>query len=690
MQLINLTAFKITFALAVGILVSHFTPVPLILLDKLLGVSFILLVFAWFRSRKMLIQDVVFGGIALTSLILLGMWVHQMHQPLNHSNHYTHQLSVDEEKLLQLKIKSELKPDLFNKKYVAELSNAGSKKAGGKVLLLVTKEINQNHFQVGDLVLIYSRLQELPAPKNPYQFDYGAYLNKQGIYHQIQLRDSLLIQHFKGSPGLRGKAAIFRDNINKELIKNGFEGDALALINALLLGQRQELSPQVYSDFAAAGAVHILAVSGLHVGIILLILKFVFKPLERLRRGKTIKVISIIFCLWGFALIAGLSPSVLRAVTMFSLLAIALESGRTNIRFSALLASAFLLLLINPNLLFHVGFQMSYLAVFAILWIVPMFEQWRPRYKIFRIPFDIITVTLAAQLGVGPLSVFYFNYFPGLFFLTNLVIIPFLGIILGSGILIILLTQLKIYHPLLTDIYTRMLENLLSFIQWVARQDRFYFDEISLSIPQVLSLYLGIIMLVVVMNQFTTKKLAYLLISVVLIQAAFIFEKIKVQNSELVVFHKSRNTIIGIKEANRLTIFSNLNDSQIDAERMLKNYKTKAQITTIEVQPLPNAFQFEEKTVLIIDSLTLYPVSKLGVDVLLLRNSPRLHPDRVLDSLNPKMIVADGSNYTTYVNLWREFAQKRKLPFHHTGKEGAFIFPPPKLQRAVSTSPKER
>src|SRR5690606_21616261 len=141
-----------------------------------------------------------------------------------------------------------------------------------------------------------------------------------------------------------------------------------------------------------------------------------------------------------------------------------------------------------------------------------------------------------------------------------------------------------------------------------------------------------------------------------------------------VVFHKSRNTIIGIKEANRLTIFSNLKDSLIDNEQMLKNYKTKTQVTTVEVKPLPNAFQYEEKTVVIIDSLMLYPVSKHGVDVLFLRNSPRLHPERVMDSLNPRMIVADGSNYTTYVNLWREFAQKRKLPFHHTGKEGAFMF----------------
>src|SRR5690606_33090344 len=132
----------------------------------------------------------IFGTLAFISTVLLGMWVHQMHQPSNHSYHYTHQLSVDEEQLLQLKIKSELKPDLFNKKYVAELHNAGSKKAGGKVLLLVSKEINQNHFQAGDLVLTYSRFQELPSPKNPYQFDYAAYLNKQGIYHQIQIRDS--------------------------------------------------------------------------------------------------------------------------------------------------------------------------------------------------------------------------------------------------------------------------------------------------------------------------------------------------------------------------------------------------------------------------------------------------------------------------------------------------------------------
>lgn len=674
MQLINLTAFKVTFALAAGILISHFLAVPLVLLHKLLSVSFILLVFAWFRSRKMLVQDLVFGSTALISLILLGMWVHQMHQPKNHSSHYTNQLQVDEEQLLQLKIKSPLKPDLFNQKYIAEIHYAGHQKVSGKILLLVTKEIGQEHFQVGDVLLAYTRFQELPSPKNPYQFDYGAYLNKQGIYHQLQLRDSLLIQHFKGSPGLRGKAAVFRDNINKELINNGFEGDALALINALLLGQRQELSQQVYSDFAAAGAVHILAVSGLHVGIILLILKFVFKPLERLRKGKTIKVITIIICLWGFALIAGLSPSVLRAVTMFSLLAIALESGRTNIRFSSLLASAFILLLINPNLLFHVGFQMSYLAVFAILWIVPMFEKRRPRYKVLSVPFDIITVTLAAQLGVGPLSVYYFNYFPGLFFVTNLVIIPFLGIILGSGILVIILSKISVYHPSITEAYTYILNKLLAFIQWVAGQDTFYFDEISLSVPQVLSLYLGIIAAVVMFQSFKVKTVLPVLFSILLIQATFIFEKIKTQNNELVIFHKSRNTIIGIKEANHLTVFSNLNDSLIDAERMLKNYKTKAHIHSIDIKPLPNAFQFGEKTIVIIDSLMLYPVSKKGVDVLLLRNSPRLHPERLLDSLNPKIIVADGSNYTTYVTLWRDAALKRKLPFYHTGKEGAFLF----------------
>jgi competence protein ComEC len=316
---------------------------------------------------------------------------------------------------------------------------------------------------------------------------------------------------------------------------------------------------------------------------------------------------------------------------------------------------------------------MSYLAVFAILWIVPMFERFRPKYKILKLPFDITVVTFAAQLGVGPLSVFYFNYFPGLFFLTNLVIIPFLGIILGSGILVILLTQLKVYHLLLSDAYTWMLESLLSFIQWVARQDRFYFDEISLSVPQVLSLYLGIITLVVVINQFSPKRLLILLASVLVFQATFIQNKIEINTNEFVIFHKSRNTVIGIKQADRLTVFSNLDETVIQSERMVKVYKTKANISQTDIHTLPDALNFWGKTIVIIDSLALYPVSQKGVDVLLLRNSPRLHPHRLIDSLKPKMIVADGSNYTTYVNHWRETAQKRKLPFHHTGKEGAFV-----------------
>jgi len=680
MRLLNLTAFKITLCYLAGILCSHNFEIALNHL-QIAGVfiSF-LIVIAWFRAKKMIFQDGVFGGLAFVALFIFGAWVYQLHQPYNHKDHYLNNAFKSNKNSFQLKIKSQLKPDLYNEKYTASILAIDNKEVSGDVLLLISKDSLDFQLAVDDLVFISTQLQELPTPKNPYQFDYAAYLNQLGIYHQIRIYKEDIFLQRKGKKTLRGMAYQLRNHINKELVREGFQGNPLALINALLLGQRQELSPEVYTDFAAAGAVHILAVSGLHVGIIMLILQFIFKPLEGLRKGKTIKIFCVVICLWVFAVIAGLSPSVLRAVTMFSFLAHAMESNRETSTFNTLLASAFLLLTLNPNLLFHIGFQMSYLAVFAIIWINPMLQKhYKPKTIIDKKLWQIFTVSFAAQLGVSVLSIYYFNHFPGLFFVTNLVVLPFLGLILGLGILIILLATFKALPPFMTYGYSALLDGLVYFINWVASKRSFYFDEITLTKWQVIFFYILIIAVILMFQKFSGKRLIYVLSTLICLQAVFIWNKWEMAHQEFVVFHKSRNSIFGFKHGNRLTLFSNLDPEQLNQESLLKRYRTQANVTKISTEPIRETFWFNQKTILIIDSLSVYPTKKNGVDIVILRNSPKIHLDRMIDSLKPKSIIADGSNYTSYVKRWRESSQKRNLPFYHTGKEGAFVIPLPKL-----------
>lgn len=674
MRLLNSTAFKITLLYLAGILcASHFEIAPNNL-QIAGGFIVLLLLIAWFRARKMIFQDGVFGGLALIAFFIFGAWVYQLHQPVNHSNHYTNKALEAEKNSFQLKIKSQLKPDLYNEKYTASILAIDDTEVKGDVLLLINKDTLDFQLAVDDLVFLTTEFQELPIPKNPYQFDYAAYLNQLGIYHQLRIRKDEILLKRKGKTTLRGLAFEVRKHINKQLLRNGFQGNPLALINALLLGQRQELSQEVYSDFAAAGAVHILAVSGLHVGIIMLILQFLFKPIERLRNGKTIKITCVVICLWIFAVIAGLSPSVLRAVTMFSFLAYAMESSRETSTFNTLLASAFLLLTINPNLLFHIGFQMSYLAVFAIIWINPMLQRlYRPKSFVFKKLWQIFTVSFAAQLGVSVLSIYYFNHFPGLFFVTNLVVLPFLGLILGLGVLIIFLAVIKALPPILTEGYSGLLETLVSFINWVASQRSFYFDSLSFSKPEVILYYLLIISGILVFQKFSGRRFIFFFITVLMIQIAWIWNKKESAEQEFVIFHKSRNSIFGFKHGNELTLFSNMDGEQLNKETLLKNYRTKANVNELITAPLRETFWYNQKTIVIIDSVSVYPATKKGVDVVILRNSPKVHLERMIDSLKPGRVIADGSNFTSYVNRWRETAQKRKLPFHHTGKEGAFV-----------------
>jgi len=264
-----------------------------------------------------------------------------------------------------------------------------------------------------------------------------------------------------------------------------------------LLGQRQDISKEIYNSYTKAGAIHILAVSGLHVGIILLLLNFVFKPIEYVKHGKVYKTIILVLILWSFAVIAGLSASVVRAVSMFTIVAIAMNLNRPTNVYNTLAISMFFLLLFKPTFLFDVGFQLSYLAVFAIVIIQPMlYNLWRPKYFLFKFLWGIFTVTIAAQFGIIPVSLFYFHQFPGLFFISNLVIIPFLGTILGFGIIIIGLSLLNILPEFLAAIYGNIIGLMNTFVGWVSNQESFLFKNISFNIEQVFISYLLLILII--------------------------------------------------------------------------------------------------------------------------------------------------------------------------------------------------
>ena len=163
--------------------------------------------------------------------------------------------------------------------------------------------------------------------------------------------------------------------IIKNLENHHFKKEELSVVIALILGQQQDISKEVLRDYQYAGAVHILSVSGLHVGFILLFITTLLKPIPNSRKGTIVKLIITLVSLWAFGLLAGMAPSVVRSVTMFSFVAIGLFLRRSVNIYHSLLVSMLLILLFRPSFLFDVGFQLSYLALFFIVWLQPLFKS---------------------------------------------------------------------------------------------------------------------------------------------------------------------------------------------------------------------------------------------------------------------------------------------------------------------------
>lgn len=676
MKLLNFSIIKLTACLIAGIIIGFYFNFSVWQIAIGLCISFSSLAFSFLYHRKRYTSSPVFGGFALVSFIFIGIFSTLItNETLRNSHYLNSEIDLKNHQNIQFKVKKRLKPNTYNAKYIVEITRLNSEKTSGQLLLNLQKDTTVTDLNIGSIYYTKNRFVTVQKPRNPFQFDYKTYLKQRQIYHQIYVKPSELLPESLTSNSLMAYADVFRKTVNSKLKNAGFKPEALGIINALLLGQRQDIDQDIYNNYVNAGTIHILAVSGLHVGIVFLILSFLFKPIELLKYGKHyLKPALIVLVLWAFAFIAGLSPSVTRAVTMFSIIAIAQHLKRPTNIYNTITISAFVILICKPIFLFDVGFQMSYLAVFAIVSIQPLlYKLWQPKYYIVDKPWQIFTVTLAAQLGVAPISLFYFHQFPGLFFVSNLVIIPFLALILGFGLLIITLALLNILPHFLVMAFSFVIDCLNGFIAWVAQFEDFLFRDIPFTLFHVFSAYLILISLVQLWKHKTTHFLIHTLLSFVLFSSVIIYTKFETSGNAFIVFNKNRATVIAQKKGKNLSVHYNSDSLDITKDNMIKNYKVGHFINTITTDSLRSIYSYNNQLVLVIDSLGAYKITGFKPDYVLLRNSPKLNLNRLIDLLQPKHIIADASNYKSYVELWKETCKNKKIPFHSTYEKGAFV-----------------
>jgi competence protein ComEC len=576
--------------------------------------------------------------------------------------------------------------------------NAGGKwiRADGKILVYFQKETASPDLNYGDRVILYAELREPPGPMNPYSFNYKRFLEIRGIYFQGYCRQGTwrLISRDGSNPFIR-----FALELRKKLLiifrENQIEGREFAVGAALLLGYTDEIDPGLMKDYAATGAMHILSVSGMHVGIIFLVLEKLLLFLKRYRHGILLKTLLVIILVWFYALLTGLSPSVLRSAAMLSLVATGNYLKRNHDLVNTLGVSMLLLLMWDPMLLMDVGFQLSYLAVGGIVLI------YQPLYKLFVIGkwlpdqvWGIIAVSLAAQVATFPLGLFYFHQFPNYFMITNIVVVPLSSLIIYTGIILLFMGGVPLLPLFLAKVFAWMIWLLNSSIHFIEQLPYSTFKGIYISPVCLVLIYI----LITCSFLFIKTKSGLYILSVagilIVISSFSLCSKVKIiERKKIIVYHNRQGLLLeligqgsSILAGTRIFTLDEQIQGNLQNSRWALKYSERFRLAIFPSKTfdspliIKNGFfrqgrfiQFEDKRIAIINrEIPMVPREKLKINILILTGNPAVKLDDITKAFIFDQIVIDVTNQNWKVREWMNEAAKLKIRIYSMFSSGAF------------------
>jgi len=566
------------------------------------------------------------------------------------------------------------------------------------LLAFVDKDSVSLNLQPGDKLMFSAIIRPVTNLKNPNEFDNKRYLAGKGIFFQcnIQKKYWITLDQNQGNV-LKLYALKLRKQLLEIYKKYHISGNEFAVLAALTLGYTSDIDAETMQAFSASGAMHILSVSGLHVAIVYFIINFLLRFLTKIKHGFLIRSLLVIAFLWFFAFLSGLSPSVQRSALMLTMV----ESGRLFSRkahiYNVLALSAFVLLLINPLFLYDVGFQLSYLAVFSIVFFhQKIYWLYQPKSYLADQTWSLISVSIASQLGTFPLGFYYFHQFPNYFLLTNLVVIPLSTIILYSGIALLFLS---FFTPVATAIafllnYTVKIMNWI--IQFIEHLPFSTYHHVYLSWPQMIFLYA----VVLFFWHFLVKKQSIFLRTTLLFAAIFLIGfNVRVMQSKttnkLVVFNVSGSQSVNLisSKRNYLLCDSVTKNNKAGRKFYFDNFWIKSRATEPEILDLSTInqltvktddlwkqndyFVFEGKRIVIIQTDELYKKQsqeKLDVDFIIMSANSAVTVKTVCDNFNAKLVIFDSSNFLYRKNKWIAECKKYHVPFYSVIDYGAFVY----------------
>ena len=556
------------------------------------------------------------------------------------------------------------------------------------VLLYLENDSISRSLHRGDRLLIHAHLHPPDPPKNPYAFDYRKYLNRKGISFTAYVDSHswmLLKQNPRPSPLVA--IAALQSRFSELFAANGLSGPEYSVITAILLGNGDTMDSDLKSSYAAAGVSHILCVSGMHVGIIFMILNFLLKPLDFSRRLRFVKSLLLIVSVWFYAVLTGLAPSVQRSATMFTFVTIGGLLRRKVDVFHSLFASMFVLLIAKPLLIFEIGFEMSYLAVFGIVIFQPRLASLlHPKTRVGRYFWELTCVSIAAQLATFPLSIYYFGQFPNYFLLSNLSVMSLSFAVIVTGVALLAVSWWPFAACAIGWLLTHEIRLMNRIITFINNLPYSVTDQLSFSLFQTMLIY-SIITLLFIFLVKRIKLLKYCSLSlIILLFSTFAYAKYKSLSCREITFYSVNNkTVVGVNQqgAGWLLLDSAALVSTDWYDFNVKNHERhqgiRSQMISLdhnldgEGACLKNHFLcFDGKLIYFLSKqVPLYPESSpITLDYLYVQDNAKIQLSRVLQTFEIKEVVIGTKVTPFYQKRWEDACATRNIPVHSLRENG--------------------
>ncbi|MDR1758329.1 MAG: ComEC family competence protein [Bacteroidales bacterium] len=693
MNFSNYPVLKLLVPFILGIICARYCYFSMLTCQILGFVSFGILLFSiifcrflshdrqWVAGLLMQISFVIFGYILATARMEPFQWQKKQALALENTCWVGHLQETPVAKGEKAKCKVEILQTADNKPFFIN------------VILYFPASILNDSLKMGDVLLLNTRLRPFAPPKNPDSFDYGEMMRRRGIFYSgyVLANDYTYLCHARCG-FIKPYAKKIQQTCVRLFSTAGLQGPEHDIIAAMLLGDVDEMDPELRTTYADAGVSHILAVSGMHVGIIFMVMNTLLKPMEYNRRTRILKTILLILTVWGYATITGLSPSVTRAATMFAFVSFGNLLKRHTCIFHSLYASLFIILIINTNLLFETGFQLSYLAVFGIVMFQPLLLRiWNPKNKIFSYLWGIITVSIAAQLSTGALSLCCFGQFPNYFLLSNVSVILLSVIVMITGIIVLLCSfsgWLVIRAGILLSCEIKFMNSLILFIEQmpgaVSRNISLLPLQAFLIYLFLLSFYLCII--------FKNKKLLFFGLFVLLFfSGSCAWRRVHSRHEHSVVAY-TLGKATGIHfdhHGQALLLEQNIPDIHTASYRLSISPHEQARgmktcwlnLSRDTVSPVHRFYKKQQ--FILFDTCTFYLLSgkqffypsfpRLLIHYLYLHDYPRAYPEKTAQAIDFKNVIISETVTTQNRQRWIDYCEKEHIPCHIMAENGAWV-----------------